>query len=177
MANQPWKTESWQTSPWNFADEVMAEINFPEKIRIHDVTLRDGEQQAGLAFDYDDKIRIAEALAEAGVHRIEAGMPVVSKDDARVVQDLAKRNFGPEIFSFARCMVDDVQRAVDAGVNGVIMEVPVEPASDREGLSLGAGSGRSTCRSSRRSSLMTRGSRSSSSRSTLLAPNSIGSWT
>ncbi len=124
MANQPWKTESWQTSPWNFADEVMAEINFPEKIRIHDVTLRDGEQQAGLAFDYDDKIRIAEALAEAGVHRIEAGMPVVSKDDARVVQDLAKRNFGPEIFSFARCMVDDVQRAVDAGVNGVIMEVP-----------------------------------------------------
>ncbi len=88
MANQPWKTESWQTSPWNFADEVMAEINFPEKIRIHDVTLRDGEQQAGLAFDYDDKIRIAEALAEAGVHRIEAGMPVVSKDDARVVGDV-----------------------------------------------------------------------------------------
>ena len=73
---------------WNFAPEVTKDWKFPEKIQIHDVTLRDGEQQAGVAFDYDDKIRIAEGLAEIGVHRIEAGMPVVSRDDARVVQDL-----------------------------------------------------------------------------------------
>jgi isopropylmalate/homocitrate/citramalate synthase len=127
MTDTPWKTENWHTSPWNFAPEVTAEWNFPEKIQIHDVTLRDGEQQAGLAFDFDDKIRIAEALAEAGVHRIEAGMPVVSKDDARVVQELAKRNFGPKIYAFSRCMVEDVKRAVDAGVEGVIMEVPASP--------------------------------------------------
>ncbi|MFQ3360931.1 MAG: LeuA family protein [Alphaproteobacteria bacterium] len=124
MTNTPWKTDNWHTSQWNFAPEVTSEINFPEKIQIHDITLRDGEQQTGVAFNYDDKIRIAEALAEAGVHRIEAGMPVVSKDDARVVADLAKRNLGPEIFSFARCMVDDVKRAVDSGVSGVVMEVP-----------------------------------------------------
>ncbi|MBT4203938.1 hypothetical protein OAI04_01360 [Hyphomicrobiales bacterium] len=124
MTNTPWKTDNWLTSQWNFAPEVISEINFPEKIQIHDITLRDGEQQTGVAFNYDDKIRIAEALAEAGVHRIEAGMPVVSKDDARVVADLAKRNLGPEIFSFARCMVDDVKRAVDSGVSGVVMEVP-----------------------------------------------------
>ena len=95
MSDTPWKTENWFTSPWNFAPEVTKDWKFPEKIQIHDVTLRDGEQQAGLAFDFDDKIRIAEALAEAGVHRIEAGMPVVSKDDARVVQELARRDFGP----------------------------------------------------------------------------------
>ena len=127
MNDTPWKTENWHTSPWNFAPEVTAEWNFPEQIKIHDVTLRDGEQQAGLAFDFDDKIRIAEALAEAGVHRIEAGMPVVSRDDARVVQELAKRNFGPKIYAFSRCMVEDVKRAVDAGVGGVIMEVPASP--------------------------------------------------
>jgi len=127
MTDTPWINENWHTSPWNFAPEVTSQFNFPEKIKIHDVTLRDGEQQAGLAFNFDDKIRIAEALAEAGVHRIEAGMPVVSKDDARVVEELAKRNFGPEIFAFARCMVDDVQRAVDSGVSGVIMEVPASP--------------------------------------------------
>ena len=54
-------------------------MKFPENIRIHDVTLRDGEQQAGLAYNYDDKIRIAEGPAEVGVHRIEAGMPVVPR--------------------------------------------------------------------------------------------------
>jgi isopropylmalate/homocitrate/citramalate synthase len=127
MSDTPWKTENWFTSPWNFAPEVTKDWKFPEKIIIHDVTLRDGEQQAGLAFDFDDKIRIAEALAEAGVHRIEAGMPVVSKDDARVVQELARRDFGPKVYAFARCMVEDVKRAVDCGVKGVIMEVPASP--------------------------------------------------
>jgi isopropylmalate/homocitrate/citramalate synthase len=127
MTATPWKTDGWHTSPWNFEPEVVSQLHFPKKIQIHDVTLRDGEQQAGLAFDYNDKIRIAEALAEAGVHRIEAGMPVVSRDDARVVRDLAKRNLGPKIYSFARCMVEDVKRAVDAGVQGVIMEVPASP--------------------------------------------------
>lgn len=124
MTDTPWINKNWHTSPWNFAPEVTKEFKFPKNIKIHDVTLRDGEQQAGLAFNYDDKIRIAEALAEAGVHRIEAGMPVVSKDDARVVRDLVKRNFGPKIYAFSRCMVEDVKRAVDAGVGGVVMEVP-----------------------------------------------------
>ena len=127
MTDTPWKTDGWHTSPWNFDPEVTKEWKFPENIRIHDVTLRDGEQQAGLAYNYDDKIRIAEGLAEVGVHRIEAGMPVVSPDDAKVVAELAKRDFGPKVYSFARCMVDDVKRAVDAGVNGVIMEVPASP--------------------------------------------------
>jgi isopropylmalate/homocitrate/citramalate synthase len=102
----------------------MDQLNFPKKIEVHDITLRDGEQQTGIAFDYNDKMRIAEGLAEAGVQRIEAGMPVVSPEDARLIKDLVKRDLGPKIYSFARCMVDDVKRAVDSGVNGVVMEVP-----------------------------------------------------
>lgn len=124
MSNQPWKTDNWFVSPWNFADEVRAGLNFPDQIQVHDITLRDGEQQTGIAFTKDDKIRIAEALAEAGVHRIEAGMPVVSPDDAAAIKEIVKRNLGPQIFAFSRCMVDDVKRAVDCGVSGVVMEVP-----------------------------------------------------
>ena len=37
--------------------------------------VRQLEQQTGIAFTYDDKMRIAEGLAEAGIHRIEAGLP------------------------------------------------------------------------------------------------------
>ena len=124
MSTTPWKTDNWFVSPWNFADEVKSQLHFPEQIKIHDITLRDGEQQTGLAFDKDDKIRIAEGLAEAGVHRIEAGMPVVSPEDASAIKDIVNRNLGPQIFAFSRCMVDDVKRAVDTGVNGVVMEVP-----------------------------------------------------
>ena len=124
MSKQPWKTKDWFVSPWNFNEEVTSGLNFPKTIKVHDITLRDGEQQTGIAFNYDDKIRIAEGLAEAGVHRIEAGMPVVSAEDARAITDLVNRNMGPEIFAFSRCMVEDVKRAVDTGVKGVVMEVP-----------------------------------------------------
>lgn len=124
MSDQPWKTDNWFVSPWNFADEVTKDFKFAKNVKIHDITLRDGEQQTGIAFDYNDKMRIAEGLAEAGVHRIEAGMPVVSAEDARLIKDLVKRDLGPQIFSFARCMIDDVKRAVDSGVSGVVMEVP-----------------------------------------------------
>ena len=99
-------------------------FKFAKKIKFHDVTLRDGEQQTGVIFTKDDKIRIAEGLAEAGVHRIEAGMPVVSPSDAAAIKEIVKRNLGPQIFAFSRCMVDDVKRAVDCGVKGVVMEVP-----------------------------------------------------
>ena len=124
MSREPWKTDKWFVSPWNFNDAVRSQLHFAKQIKIHDVTLRDGEQQTGVIFTMDDKIRIAEALAEAGVHRIEAGMPVVSPSDTAAIKEIVKRNLGPQIFAFSRCMVDDVKRAVDTGVKGIVMEVP-----------------------------------------------------
>lgn len=55
-----WKTENWFTSPWNYDSAVKSNLHFAEKIRLHDVTLRDGEQQAGVVFNHDDKLAIAE---------------------------------------------------------------------------------------------------------------------
>ncbi len=124
MTDTPWMTRNWFVSPWNYLPEVTKELNFAKQIKIHDITLRDGEQQAGIEFTKDDKIRIAEALAEAGVHRIEAGMPAVSPADAEAIKEIVKRNLGPEIFAFARCMKEDVKRAVDTGVKGIVTEIP-----------------------------------------------------
>lgn len=120
----PWKSDKWYTSPWNFADEVRSQMTFAKDIQFHDVTLRDGEQQAGLIFSKDQKIALAEKLAEIGIQRIEAGMPVVSPDDAAAITEINKRNLGPKIFSFARCMKEDIKRSVDCGVKNVVMEVP-----------------------------------------------------
>lgn len=121
---EPWKTRHWFVSPWNFLQEVAGGFCFAPKIKIHDMTLRDGEQQAGIELRRDDKVRIAEALAEAGVHRIEAGMAAVSKQDEQAIRDIVKRNLGPEIFAFCRCVVDDVKLAADCGVKGIIIEIP-----------------------------------------------------
>src|ERR1700687_6025292 len=124
MSQEPWKTDQWYVSPWNFADPVRAQLHFPKQVKLHDITLRDGEQQTGVIFTKDDKIRSAEGLAEAGAHRIEAGMPVGLPSDEVAIKEIVKRKLGPPIFAFSRSMVDDVKRALDCCVSGIVMEVP-----------------------------------------------------
>jgi len=123
-SNTPWHTDRWFTSPWNHDPEVRGQLGFPAQVRIHDATLRDGEQQAGVVFTADDKVRIAEALAEAGVHRIEAGLPAVSPADEAAIKEIVRRNLPSEIYAFSRCIIDDVKRAIDCGVAGVALEIP-----------------------------------------------------
>lgn len=124
MAQEPWKTEQWFSSPWNYLPEVTEGFQVPDEIRIHDVTLRDGEQQAGVEFTADEKVRIAEALAEAGIHRIEAGLPAVSPADKEAIERMVAAELPTEIYAFSRCLVSDVELALDCGVSGVVMEVP-----------------------------------------------------
>ena len=111
-------------SPWNYKDEIVSGFQFADEIKIHDVTLRDGEQQTGIVMNREEKVKIAKALSEAGVHRIEAGMPVVSADDEAAIKEIVDMDLDAEIFSFARCMVPDVMRAKDCGVKGIIVEIP-----------------------------------------------------
>ncbi|MBI2941796.1 MAG: pyruvate carboxyltransferase [Chloroflexi bacterium] len=120
----PWRTDHWFVSPWNYLDEVTRSFQFPPSIQIHDLTLRDGEQTSGVCFRKADKVRIAAKLAELGVHRIEAGTPAVSPDDEAAVREICKLRLGPKVFALARCLVEDVRRAVDCGVDGLIVEIP-----------------------------------------------------
>jgi isopropylmalate/homocitrate/citramalate synthase len=51
-------------------------------------------------------------------------MPAVSPPDEAAIREIVKRDLGPEIFCFCRCMVDDVKRAADCGVKGIVIEIP-----------------------------------------------------
>jgi len=112
-------------SHYNFSKEVVSQLtSIPKKIQFHDVTLRDGEQQAGIVFRDDEKVAIARALDEAGVDRIEAGMPAVSPSDEKAVREIAKLGLSAKVFSFARCLKNDVDLALKCDVQGVVMEIP-----------------------------------------------------
>jgi len=123
-SNEPWKTDQWFSSPWNYQPEITEQFKMPENLRVHDVTLRDGEQQAGVEFTAEDKIVIAEKLSAAGVHRIEAGLPAVSPADEAAVRGIVQRELDAEIWAFSRCVTSDVKLAADCGVTGVVMEIP-----------------------------------------------------
>ena len=121
---QPWKTDKWFTSPWNHLPEVRKNLAFPSKIKIHDVTLRDGEQQTAVVFRREEKVAIAKQLDAAGVHRIEAGMPAVSEQDKAAIQDIASLGLKSEIFAFGRCIAEEVRTVKKCGCSGVVIEIP-----------------------------------------------------
>jgi len=121
---RPWKTPSWFVSHYDYSREARRGLKLPKRVQVHDITLRDGEQQAGIVIRKEEKIRVARALSEAGVHRIEAGMPAVSKEDADAVKAIAHDGLGSKIFAFARCAKSDVDLGLKADVDGLVMEIP-----------------------------------------------------
>jgi isopropylmalate/homocitrate/citramalate synthase len=127
MKETAYRKDQWYVSPWNFYPEVTKDFKIKPKVKIHDVTLREGEQQTGLVFTRDDKVAIAKKLAELGVDRIEAGMPAVSQQDADAVKAIVDLNLGPEIFAFCRCMASDIEMAKKAGCKGATLEIACNP--------------------------------------------------
>lgn len=122
--SERWIGEKWWVSEYNFHDEVRNTFSLPKKIQFHDATLRDGEQTPGVVFRKEEKIKIAQMLSDMGVHRIEAGMPAVSKEDAEAIKEIVKMKLDSKIYVFSRAMKEDIDRAIDCGVDGIVLEVP-----------------------------------------------------
>lgn len=119
-----YKEGAWWTSPFNEKEEVKK--TFPNHtVEIHDATLRDGEQTPGVVFTADQKFDIASKLYEAGIRRIEAGMPAVSADDASAAKRIANEFKDAEVYAFVRAMATDIDLAAETGAKGVIIEVPI----------------------------------------------------
>ena len=120
-----YKENAWWVSPYNDMEEIRQEIQMNPNLKIHDATLRDGEQTPGVVFSPEDKKRIADGLMELGVERIEAGMPAVSEDDQKAIKMICRDRGKTEVFAFSRAMRKDIDMALDCGVDGVVIEVPI----------------------------------------------------
>ena len=85
-----------------------------DRIIIFDTTLRDGEQSPGFSMNLQEKLRMAEALAELGVDVMEAGFPIASPGDFESVKAIAETIKGPIICGLARTGRADIMRAGEA---------------------------------------------------------------
>jgi len=119
-----WKSDKWWTSPYNCVREVRRNMKFPGRIQLHDVSLRDGEQQPGVVFRKDEKVKLAQMMDEVGVHRIEAALPAVSREDVEAVKAIVKLGLNSEIYVLCRATKADIDLALECGVTSVIVEVP-----------------------------------------------------
>jgi methanogen homocitrate synthase len=124
IALNPWKNKDWFVCPHNFDHAIMTEWRLPSEVRIHDTTLRDGEQQPGLVFRKEEKVKAGILMDELGIAEIEAGMPVVSNEDFEAIRELSQAGLKSRLMCLVRITKQDIDVAVDAGVSGVVIEVP-----------------------------------------------------
>src|SRR5207249_266134 len=120
-----WVGSDHWTSRVNFDTDVVSKFEFQKKVTFHDVTLRDGEQTPGVVLRRAEKVAIARKLDEVGVHRIEAGMPVVSQDDFAAVKEIAHLGLEAKVIAFSRLVREDIEAALKCDVEGIICEGPV----------------------------------------------------
>jgi len=126
LEGQPYfDNDRYWVSPLNFLPESLAKM--PEKIQIHDCTLRDGEQTPRVTYTRPERVRIAQQLNELGVDRIEIGMPVISEDLRNAIKDVLKMDFKSKIVSFSRAHPDDIRMSIECGVRDIIVEHTVNP--------------------------------------------------
>ncbi|NBS15430.1 MAG: citramalate synthase [Gammaproteobacteria bacterium] len=65
----------------------------PQTIELFDTTLRDGSQTAGINFSLEDKVRIAERLADFQLGWIEGGWPGASPKDTEFFERMRQRQW------------------------------------------------------------------------------------
>ena len=112
--NQPWNNPRWVTSRHNFAPEIAVQ---PRPVKLHDLTIRDGEESADLSFTTADKIRIAESLSLLGIKRTEIFLTVPGWSE--VIRAFMARNFDMDLW--VTWQPGRVERALDLGVRHVMV--------------------------------------------------------
>lgn len=99
--------------------KIFSSTRLPERVKILDTTLRDGEQTPNVALSTEDKLKIAQALDELGVDIIEAGFAVNSEGEAEAIKMIANAGLKSEICSLCRASIADVDAALACDVDSV----------------------------------------------------------
>jgi isopropylmalate/homocitrate/citramalate synthase len=110
-------------------------IPIEQPILITDNSLRDGEQAPELAYSLDEKLAIATALAELGVHGINVGFPAVSAEEQRAVREIVALKLKvPRIIAFTRLVQADMDCALECGVHWITTFIPTSDSHLRDKL-------------------------------------------
>jgi isopropylmalate/homocitrate/citramalate synthase len=119
-------TDKYWITDFNYLDEVRGQFHLPERVYIHDVTLREAEQAPHVALRPDEKMRIFQALDDMGVYSVEI-FPLVSPDDAALGKEMVKMPRQAKVFFLCRWHEKEVDFALEAGVDGVVIECAGNP--------------------------------------------------
>src|SRR5438874_3588040 len=86
----------------------------PRIIKFYETTLRDGEQTPGVNYFPEEKLAIAQALADMGFDTLDCGFPISSPGEFEAVRLIASQVDNAEICAIARANPLDIERAWEA---------------------------------------------------------------
>ncbi len=91
------------------------------RIEIYDTTLRDGSQGEGVSFSLQDKVLVAQRLAELGFDYVEGGYPLSNEKDAQFFQKIREHKFPhSRVAAFGMTRRKGVAPADDPGMKALI---------------------------------------------------------
>lgn len=93
----------------------------PQRVELFDTTLRDGSQTAGINFSAEDKLRIANRLAEFRIDWIEGGWPGASPKDTRFFELMRDRQWAhSRLMAFGSMARPGKPAAEDVGLRHLV---------------------------------------------------------
>src|SRR5437660_12602548 len=94
----------------------------PRIIKFFETTLRDGEQTPGVNYFPEEKLAIAQALADMGFDTLDCGFAASSPGEMECIRLIPSKVRNAEICSIARTHATDIERAWEGVKDG---EYPV----------------------------------------------------
>jgi isopropylmalate/homocitrate/citramalate synthase len=107
----------------NYHPETASQRHVADGLIFWDETLRDGEQTPGVHFTPEEKLRVATLLSEIGVSVVNAGIPVVSEEEARAVRLVADAGLKCKVLAAARTVPKDVDAVINSGATHIAIFV------------------------------------------------------
>lgn len=96
-----------------------------KSLHIIDTTLRDGEQAPGVVFSFDEKLKIAALLDEAGVKELEVGTPIMGENEQLVIREIVNAGFRFQSTCWGRSTEEDMLAAEKTGASRMNISFPV----------------------------------------------------
>lgn len=92
---------------------------------INDTTLRDGEQAPYVAFNTEEKIRIATLLDACGADELEIGIAAMGEKERDDIRTLLSLGLNARMMTWNRMKMEDLDASLSCGIKAVDLSIPI----------------------------------------------------
>jgi len=92
---------------------------------INDTTLRDGEQAPYVAFNTEEKLRIATLLDACGADELEIGIAAMGVKEREDIKELLALGLKARMMTWNRMKMEDLDASLSCGIKAVDLSIPI----------------------------------------------------